>query len=245
MSVGNHAIVIGGSITGLWMARVLSDHFDTVTVIDRDRYPDNPEARRGVPQGRQVHVLLVRGQQILDQLFPGLCRELDAEGVSMIRWTEDAYNFGVTGKWSLPFHFGYETMAASRLLLEWHMRQRLLQNKRIRFVEARTVTGLTTDESKTRVTGVRMEATGAERASVGEETLDADLVVDASGRESHAPEWLTALGYPAPEELVIDLARRLRDPLVSATGTPRSAVEVDLGAVAQRQRLPQRLDLPD
>lgn len=204
MSARKHAAVIGGSIAGLWAARVLSDHFEQVTVIDRDHFPATPEARRGVPQGRQVHVLLVRGQQILDQLFPGITAELKADGVSMIRWTEETYTYGTNGKWGLPTPFGYETMACSRNLMEWHIRRRLAQNPKIRFVEGRQVVGLLTNADQTQVTGVRMSATGAERASVGEETLDADLVVDASGRESRAPEWLTALGYTAPEEMVID-----------------------------------------
>ena len=89
MNARNHAAVIGGSIAGLWTARVLADHFDHVTVIDRDHFPDSAEARKGAPQGRQLHVLLVRGQQILDQLFPGVTNELEAEGASMIRWTDE------------------------------------------------------------------------------------------------------------------------------------------------------------
>lgn len=203
-AVRDHAVVIGGSIAGLWTARILADHFDRVTVIDRDHFPETPEARRGVPQGRQVHVLLIRGQQILDQLFPGLCAELESEDVSSIRWSEDTYSYGLTGKWNIPFSFGYQTMGCSRNLLEWHMRRRLAQNPKISFVEGRVVSALLSDDARTRVTGVRMEAVGAERASVGEETLAADLVVDCSGRESRAPEWLKALGYEAPEEIVID-----------------------------------------
>jgi hypothetical protein len=31
-----------------------------------------------------------------------------------------------------------------------------------------------------------------------EEVLDADLVVDATGRGSRTPAWLEALGYPRP-----------------------------------------------
>ncbi len=204
MNRREQAVVIGGSITGLWAARVLADHFDQVTVIDRDHFPDNPEARRGVPQGRQVHVLLMRGQQILDQLFPGLEADLAADGVTSIRWTEETASYGTNGQWSIPFPFGYRTLACSRLLLEWHMRRRLLKHPKIRFVEGRQVTGLLTDEAKTRVTGVCLQAIGGERASVGEETLTADLIVDASGRESRAPDWLPALGYAAPEETVID-----------------------------------------
>jgi 2-polyprenyl-6-methoxyphenol hydroxylase-like FAD-dependent oxidoreductase len=204
MTLRSHAAVIGGSIAGLWAARILADHFEHVTVIDRDHFPANPEARRGVPQGRQVHVLLVRGQQILDQLFPGIRADIQAEGVDMIRWTQDTRSFGTNGIWSGVFDFGYETMGCSRLLLEWHMRRRLLQNPKITFVEGRQVTGLVATADQTRVTGVKLEATGAERASVGVETLDADLIVDASGRESHAPEWLQALGYSKPEEIVVD-----------------------------------------
>jgi flavin-dependent dehydrogenase len=95
-------------------------------------------------------------------------------------------------------------MGVSRILLEWHMHKHLLQNERIRFVEGRQVTELLADESRSRVMGVRVEATGAARASTEAETITADLVVDASGRESRAPEWLKALGYDAPEETVID-----------------------------------------
>ncbi len=46
-----HAIVIGGSMGGLVAARVLSDHFDQVTLIDRDVFPEVGRQRRGVPQG--------------------------------------------------------------------------------------------------------------------------------------------------------------------------------------------------
>ena len=55
------AIVMGGSMAGLLAARVLSDHFDHVTVIERDRFPEGPEHRKGVPQGRHFHILLKRG----------------------------------------------------------------------------------------------------------------------------------------------------------------------------------------
>ena len=59
----SHAIVIGGSIAGMLAARVLSERFDRVTILDRDDIPDNHEARNGVPQGRHLHLLLEKGQQ--------------------------------------------------------------------------------------------------------------------------------------------------------------------------------------
>jgi flavin-dependent dehydrogenase len=38
----DRAIVIGGSIAGLLVARVLADYFETVTIIERDKLPIQP-----------------------------------------------------------------------------------------------------------------------------------------------------------------------------------------------------------
>src|SRR5262245_43477613 len=77
---GRRAIVIGGSMAGMLTARVLSDHFDQVTIIERDRLPDDPVSRPGVPQARHLHALLPRGCRILEEMFPGFARELLAAG---------------------------------------------------------------------------------------------------------------------------------------------------------------------
>ena len=66
----SHAIVIGGSIAGMLAARVLSERFDHVTILDRDDIPSSPEARNGVPQGRHLHLLLETGQRIMEKLCP-------------------------------------------------------------------------------------------------------------------------------------------------------------------------------
>jgi choline dehydrogenase-like flavoprotein len=79
-----HAIVIGSSIAGLTMARVLTDHFARVTIVERDRLPDTPKFRRSVPQARHAHTLPLRGQMILEQQFPGLTDELVANGTISI-----------------------------------------------------------------------------------------------------------------------------------------------------------------
>src|SRR5947209_3491921 len=86
----SHAIVIGGSMSGLVAARVLADHFDKVTILDRDRFPQGPEARKGVPQGRHIHLLLLEGERILDQLFPGFGAELTAAGAPQVHWFKDS-----------------------------------------------------------------------------------------------------------------------------------------------------------
>jgi 2-polyprenyl-6-methoxyphenol hydroxylase-like FAD-dependent oxidoreductase len=52
---GGHAIVIGASMGGLLAARAVAEHYDRVTVIERDELPEAPEPRKGVPQGRHLH----------------------------------------------------------------------------------------------------------------------------------------------------------------------------------------------
>ncbi|NOK08764.1 hypothetical protein HNS30_06930 [Corallococcus exercitus] len=58
------AVVIGGSMAGLLSARVLADHFDKVALVERDVRVEGPAARKGVPQGPHIHVLLDTGRRI-------------------------------------------------------------------------------------------------------------------------------------------------------------------------------------
>jgi len=72
------AVVVGGSFAGIATARVLSDHFDQVTILERDELPEGPEFRRGIPQGRHVHGILKIGRDILEGLFPGFVADTSA-----------------------------------------------------------------------------------------------------------------------------------------------------------------------
>jgi 2-polyprenyl-6-methoxyphenol hydroxylase-like FAD-dependent oxidoreductase len=60
-----HAIVMGGSLAGLLAARVLSKHFDRVTIIEKDRVNHQPESRSGQPQTQHLHALLAKGLQVI------------------------------------------------------------------------------------------------------------------------------------------------------------------------------------
>src|SRR5579872_3515056 len=84
-TLGSDAIVIGGGMGGLMAARVLSDHFDRVTILERDGTGDAAEGRPGVPQGKHVHTLLAAGQRVLDEYFPGSTERLDAVGATRLR----------------------------------------------------------------------------------------------------------------------------------------------------------------
>ena len=56
---GQQAVVIGGSLAGLMTARVLADHFDAVTVLERDHIEDQPALHQSIPQGQHLHTLLL------------------------------------------------------------------------------------------------------------------------------------------------------------------------------------------
>ncbi len=199
----SHAIVIGGSMAGLWAARVLADHFERVTVIERDRFPLTPEPRKSVPQAHHVHVLLTQGQRVLERLFPGLDAELAAAGAPSVIWTSECLIHGRDG-WAPRYPSELVTRTCSRYLLEWHVRRRLATSPSVHFLERCAVTGLLSDADRKAVTGVLFRRWQQVEASNQVESLTANLVVDASGRNSRTPTWLQALGYEPPKETTIN-----------------------------------------
>lgn len=212
-NVGSHALVIGASMAGLLAGRILVDHFDRVTIVERDRLPDGPEQRAGVPQGRHVHILLARGLRILEQLFPGLEAELAAAGAPAVDTAADWMTLLPAG-WAPRYRSGLVLRTCSRPLLEAMVRGRLLANPRVQVLSQHEVIDLLADATRRSVVGARVR--DREQASA-ETTVAADLVVDAGGRASRAPEWLESLGYDAPVETVINsfvgyASRRYRRP---------------------------------
>ena len=213
----NRAIVMGGSVAGLWTARVLADHFDEVLILERDHLPEEPSQRAGVPQARQYHIMLLKGLEIMDKLFPGLRVELLQDGAILFDPLND---MAVRSRntWLPQFPSDSRQLSCSRMLLEAGLRRRLRTTEQVRFVENVEVTGLETDAQNSRITGVHIvHRQDGKPSSDGGETLAADLVVDALGRRSPTPTWLTDLGYDAPEESVVNsylgyVTRRYRMP---------------------------------
>src|SRR4051794_19456821 len=78
--IGDHAVVLGGSVAGLLAARVLSDSYARVSVVERDPLPAGGGHRRGVPQSRHVHGLPPAGRGFFDEVFDGFTAELVAAG---------------------------------------------------------------------------------------------------------------------------------------------------------------------
>lgn len=194
-----HAVVIGSSIAGLTAARVLTNHFDHVTVIERDRLPEDLDFRKGVPQARHAHVLLLRGQMILEELFPGLRQELlDAGAVSINVGME--LDFRMMGEWLPHFPSDMEATACSRPLLENTIYRRLAANPRVTFRPHTDVLQICAGDDHRQVRGVYLR----DREGGDVEELAANLIVDTSGRNSQAPEWLQRLGYAPAKEITIN-----------------------------------------
>ena len=205
----SRALVIGGSLAGLLAARVLAEHFDRVTVVERDTYPETAAARKGVPQAKHVHALLRRGQIILEQLFPGLRAEMMAAGAPVVDTGGDMAWLSPAG-WGVRFDSDLPVLCFLRPLLDLHVRRRLAADPRVRILAGTDVVGLAADERGRGVAGalVRERAAGDVSASArAEEFLPADFVVDAAGRGSRAPRWLAELGYPPPPETIVNSFR--------------------------------------
>jgi 2-polyprenyl-6-methoxyphenol hydroxylase-like FAD-dependent oxidoreductase len=197
----DHAIVIGGSIAGLLAARVLSDHFERVTIIDRDALPDSPEPRQGAPQTAHVHILLLRGLSIMRQLFPQFDDALTRAGALSVNWTRDLVTFTPAG-WSPRFDSEFTTRTCSRGLLEQTIRRQIAAIKNITTTPRCEAIEPLVTETRSAFTGLKIY--NRDRASSATLELTADLIVDASGRTSKGLSWIAAAGYVAPEETVIN-----------------------------------------
>jgi 2-polyprenyl-6-methoxyphenol hydroxylase-like FAD-dependent oxidoreductase len=212
--IGERAVVLGAGVGGLVAARVLSEAYERVTVVERDPLAPATAHRRGLPQARHAHLLIPSGTRIFDELFPGLDKELSAAGVPVVR---DFAEFLLAPGGGPPLRLQGPTddpflCLASRPCLEEHVRTRVLAQPNVEIIDRCDATGVTTNATRDRVTGVRVLHHGGEPAA---EAIHTDLVVDATGRGSRTPAWLTALGYDEPhqEQLTINLlyvTRRLR-----------------------------------
>jgi 2-polyprenyl-6-methoxyphenol hydroxylase-like FAD-dependent oxidoreductase len=203
--LGKHAIVLGASMAGLLAARVLADFYTTVTVVERDIMADNADVRRGVPQGRHTHGLLMRGAQALEELFPGLLDQLVDHGAAVFDGTDlSRLYFNMNGHLAVRTGAveGIKSYNMTRPFLECHVRRRLRAVPNVVILDDHDVVEICVTANG-RATGARVVG----RSSRLESELVADLVVDATGRCARTPLLLKRLGYDPPDEdeVVVDV----------------------------------------
>jgi 2-polyprenyl-6-methoxyphenol hydroxylase-like FAD-dependent oxidoreductase len=194
-----HAIVIGGSVTGLLAARILGNHFAQVTLIERDKFSDRPESRKGQPQANHLHALLATGKEILERYFPDLIESLQAGG-AMLTDLGQVARWHIAGGYRLQHASSMMGILMSRPFLECEIRRRVMKLPNITVLDESTVEELIATPERSQIVGVRVKCS-AEGGHC--KTINADLIVDAGGRGSATLRWLAALGYAKPQETVV------------------------------------------
>lgn len=193
-SAGKIAVVNGGGISGMIAARVLSDFFESVIVIEQDGTTDTKKPRKFAPQGHHVHLMLGKGTDLLEDLFPGFVDDLEKLG---------AYRFNFYRGWKW-FHYGSwrrrdeledSGYVQTRPLLEYNLRRRTEAVSNIRFEYGSIVTGYLSRNQGKSVHGIRVR-----NVSHIEYNLEADLVVEAGGRNGKVMDFLSEINAPLPAE---------------------------------------------
>ena len=198
------AVIMGGSVAGLLTARVLSNHFEQVIILERDAVNSLPEPRKGQPQARHLHGLLATGLQVMTRYFPDLPQALQENGAIMADFAE-SMQWWAFGGYRKRFKMGVQATLMSRPLLEHLVRERVLALPNVSLIDNCAVLGLATDTVKPlaagisgkQIHGVEVEYRDGRQPN---ETITANLVVDCTGRGSRSSQWLQELGYDAAPE---------------------------------------------
>lgn len=193
-------VVAGGGIGGIAAAAAVAPYADDIVVVERDGVDDMSGPRRGVPQSGQLHNLLARAQQHLEELLPGFLDALESAGASKANVSSDTHVFEL-GHRMPERDVGLSLMSASRPIIELAMRQRLAVTfSDVHFLYGSSVIGLVLDEHG-RLTGVEITTDHTTTA------VDADVVIDCSGANAAGLRWLTDRGIALPDLEELDVGQ--------------------------------------
>lgn len=225
--MSERVLVIGGGVGGLTVALALGRAGHEVTVLERDPLPPTADAeaafaaeRRGAPQVHQTHGFLARLQVELREHFPDVLADLVAAGGTTMPMTADLGE-------PQPGDEDLKVIIVRRTTFEWVLRKAVVAQPGVEIRTGVAVAGLTTTsptgsphpehrtpgsvEDHARNASVSdqrsPEEVGAHRSGVvvggvrlaDGSTVEADVVIAATGRRGPVPEWLAELGVEAPE----------------------------------------------
>ncbi|WP_327303603.1 FAD-dependent monooxygenase [Streptomyces sp. NBC_01298] len=186
MSKMDDVLVLGGGFAGMAAAAALAPHARTITIIERDELPAGPEARRGLPQAAHAHMFWSGGADAIEALLPGTQNAWMDAGANRVPIPTGMVSLS-PGGWYRLWPESHYLIAASRDLIDWGVRGRLGTLPNVQIMWGTEPIALLGDASRIRGARVRGRD-GAERE------VKAKLVIDATGRTSRGPHWLSALG---------------------------------------------------
>ncbi|MFD3675384.1 FAD-dependent oxidoreductase [Streptomyces sp. NPDC058613] len=217
-------LILGGGLSGTLAAAALAPYSDSIDIVERHALPDTPQPRRGLPQARHAHMLWAGGADAIESLLPGTMEMWLRAGAHRVPIPNGMISLSPGGWYRRCWPEAQYLISAGRDLVDWAVRTQALALPGVRLLSG---------AEPVRLLGTRTRVTGAviRHGDGTEEVLEADVVIDATGRTSRAPQWLAALGVRAVPETVVDAgvtyaSRRYKAPADTA-GWPVINVQAD------------------
>ncbi len=200
------AIIIGAGIGGLMSAMALGHAGFEVTVLDRDPPPPDTSPddvfenwqHSGVGHVRHSHAFLARLYVLIRDKYPELLGDLLSAGCRILPFENIIPEVSRTRFTPRPSDDNLNILTSRRTTLELIMRRFVERLPHVRIEPNVKVRGLETrrnDAGQIIVTGV-----SADLADGTKQEWQPDFIVDASGKNAPAMDWLKEAGLEIEEE---------------------------------------------